>query len=270
MGTPTDPTATQPSLSTAPPALRAALSALDAAQVRWCLLRGADDLAHSADDVDLLVHPADMVTLTHTVARAAGFEPMPAWGRAPHRFFVTAAGGTRIKLDVVTRLAFGRHGELHTEGSIAGLVLASRRRIGELYVPAPADAFWALLLHAILDRRVVRDERGAEIRALATRADGGSPLAGVLDAACPLDWDAARVLDAAAAGSFDELLALARRLRSNWPQTTRTQLATRVAASRVLRRADRSRPVRATRARAARSAQSSGLMTSNSRLRSTG
>lgn len=254
MGAPSDEAASAISLSDS---LAAALSTLDAAGVRWCLLRGAVELERAQDDVDLLVDRDDISTLRRVIADAAGFAPMAAWGRAPHRFFVAPATVDPIKLDVVTELAFGRHGELRTDRAIADAVLDRRRRVGALALPERDDALWALLAHAILDRRVVRPARREEIRALAADAGDGSPLAGVVGAACPDGWDAARVRTAAAAGSFDELVALAGALRANWPGAGRARVVARVALSRALRRAQRAR-------------QSNGLMTSNSRLRSTG
>lgn len=272
MHPPTDDAASAASLSAAPPLVQTALEALDAAGVRWCLLRDAHDVTGAAE-VDLLVRPGDLKTMRHAVERHGGFLPLTAWGRAPHRFFVADAGpeGARVKLDVVDSLAFGRHGELRTDHSVAELVLARRRREGALSVPAPGDALWALLLHVVLDRRTVRPQRADEVRALAAQVRDDSALTAVVEAACPPGWSAARILDAAAAGSFDELLALSGALRARWPGAGRPRAALRVAASAALRRADRLHAVRAWRARArARAAQQSGLMTSNSRLRSTG
>lgn len=269
MSTPTEPAAS-PASSAGPPALRAVFAALDADQVRWCLLRGADELDADHDEVDLLVHPADLGAFADAVARAGDFAPRPAWGRGPHRFFVNAAPGAPIKLDVVTGFAFGHHAELRTDDTVAAAVLARRRHAGALALPAPSDAFWALLLHATLDRPTIRAGRAAELRRLAAHADDGSPLAAVFAAACPPQWDARRVREAAATGASDELVTLAPTLRRRWPGASPPRRLGRVAVSRIQRRADRSRPVRAWRARRAGAGQISGLMTSNSRLSQTG
>jgi hypothetical protein len=231
-------------------AVAKALPALDAAGVRWCLLRGADQLHRPDGHVEVLVDRRALTGLPELLA-GAGFSPARAWGRGPHRFFLDRAG---LKLDVVSELAFGRHQELPTRSAEA--VLTRRVRAHALWLPAPADAFWALLLHVLLDRGWVRPRRARELVALAPRARGTeSPLADVVAAACPAGWDPSRVLDTAAAGRFDELLALVPALRSRWPGSGRVAIAARVAMRAAARRA---------------SGQHNGLITSKSRARSAG
>jgi hypothetical protein len=242
------------------PAIAGALRAIDEAGVRWCLLRGAADLDGVSGDVDLLVDRRDL-RLLHGALGPAGFARMPAWGRRPHRFFVAHVAGedTRLKLDVVTELCFGRYHELRTRA--AAPVLARRRRDGGLVRPAPADVFWALLLHALLDRGEVRPAHARELAAPAGEARvGGGPLAALVDAACPAGWDAARVADAAAAGRFSELEALGPALRGGWPGAGTVSTRARAGLAVALRRLDRRR----------RAAQHSGRMTSRSRSRSAG
>jgi hypothetical protein len=243
------------------PAIAAALGALDQVGVRWCLLRGEADLRDLGGDVDLLIDRRDLRLLRRTLVGPAGFARLPAWGRGPHRFFVARIGGedAALKLDVVTELCFGRYHELRTR--TAAQVLARRRRDNALARPAPADEFWALLLHALLDRAEVRP---AHARALAALSGGAQvedgPLSPLVDLACPRGWDAARVAGAAAAGRFAELEALAPALRAGWPgagHSARARLAV------ALRRIDRRLPRR-------RGAQHSGRMTSRSRSRSAG
>ena len=231
-------------------AVAKALPALDAAGVRWCLLRGADQLHRPDGDVDVLVDRRAHRDLPALLANA-GFSPTRAWGYGPHRFFVDRAG---LKLDVVSELAFGRHQELPTRSADA--VLMRRVRDHALWLPAPADAFWALLLHVLLDRGWVRPRRARELVTLAPRARGAaSPLADVVAAACPAGWDPPRMVDTAAAGSFDELLALVPALRAGWPGSRRVAIAARVAMRAAARRA---------------SGQHNGLITSKSRARSAG
>ena len=128
----------------------AAFAALDAGGVRWCLLRGADELAAPVGDIDLLVDPRDR----HRAARALyglGFRSPSLPGRGSHRFFVRydGAAGLWIKLDVVTSLDFGRFGEYRTDA--APTLLARSIRTAGIPHPAPGDDYRLLLLHYLLD-----------------------------------------------------------------------------------------------------------------------
>jgi hypothetical protein len=248
------------------PAIATPLAAFDDAAVRWCLLRGARELDRLDGDVDLLVHPDDLRLVRYRLARMGGFRELRAWGRRPHRFFVAnvALERTRLKLDVVTELAFGRRQELRTVAGEA--VLARRIRDGTLARPAPADAFWALLLHLLLDPGTPRRSRVDELAALsAPAATAPSPLRTVVEAACPPGWDAEGILGLAATARLDELLALAPALSAGWPGTSRLAAATRASLRSALRRADRGR-LRLLGG----DGHMSGPITSNRRLRSAG
>jgi hypothetical protein len=230
----------------------ATLAALNASAVRWCLLR---DESEPGDDLDLLVHRADLGTL-RALLGSMGLAELRAWGRWPHHFFVATA----LKLDVVTDLAFGPHATLRTDAAEAVLAGRVARRL------APADEFWALLLHTLLDRGAVRSSRARELEALAPRVrDAESPLRPYVEAACPAGWDAAGVADAAAAGRFEELLFLAPELRARWPGKTPMASAARAWLRGGLRLASRRLPPRLRLP-----AQQSGAITSNSAARSTG
>jgi hypothetical protein len=238
------------------PSIAAPLGALDVAGVRWCLLRGAGQLRRLEGDVDLLVHRRHLPILRRVLTSGGRFAEVPAWGRRPHRFFAAhiASADAWLKLDVVTELAFGRYHELRTRA--AEDVLARRIHDGVLARPAPADAFWALLLHALLDRGAVRPERARELIALAGPTRGvDAPLADLADRACPPGWSAGRMLDAAAAGRFGELLALAPAIRGGWPDAPFVVTTGRASLRRVLRRV---------------APQQRGRMSSKSRSRSTG
>jgi hypothetical protein len=246
------------------PAIAAPLEALDEVRVRWCLLRGAEDLHHLDGDVDLLVHRLDLPTVRRLLARM-GFAELRARGRRPHRFFCLYVAGQDawLKLDIVTELAFGPRQELRSRSAEA--VLARRVQDGVLAQPAPADAFWTLLLHALLDRGEVRPVHARELEALAVPARAyEAPLAALVNAACPAGWNAARVVETAAVGRFEELLALAPALRAGWPGAPRVAVASRVLLRGVLRRADR------WQRRAWPDNQHRGRMTSKSRSRSAG
>ena len=219
--------------------------------MRWCVLRGERELQQAGGDVDLLVHPADLPALRTLLGRA-GLEELRAWGRWPHRFFVAPD----LKLDVVTALAFGPDATLRTDAAEPMLARSAHGR------PAPADAFWALLLHALLDRGAVRPSHASELQGLASHArDAPSPLRPYVEAACPAGW----VADEAAAGRFEELLGLALELRAHWPGRSPVARAARARLRGGLRLASRRLPPRP-RPRA----QHNGAITSNRAARSTG
>lgn len=235
------------------------LAELNATAVRWCVLRGDPGLDPPGEDVDLLVHPADLGALRDVLC-GSGFSELRAWGRWPHRFFVSGP----LKLDVVTELAFGPGATLRTDATEA--VLARRLCAAPVPRPAAPDAFWALLLHVLLDRGVVRPPRARQIRALAPLArDEASPLRPLVEAACPPGWDAVLVADAAAVGRFDELLELGPELYARWPRSPLVAGTARVWLRGGLRLASRRLPPRPRHR-----AQQSGAMTSNSAARSTG
>jgi hypothetical protein len=219
------------------PTIAAALAAIDGAGVRWCLLRGESRLATLEGDVDLLVDGRDVARLEAALGAAGGFVVLPAAGRGSHRFYAAYDAGSDawLKLDVVTELAFGRFQELPTRA--AGAVLGRRRRFGVLVLPDPSDGFWAELLHTLFDRRRIRPEHAREVGAAARGAWGrSSPLSALVDTACPEGWSAARVLEAAAGGRWDELEEVGREIRARWPGAGPIHQRARVDANRGLRR----------------------------------
>ena len=221
-------------------AIAPAFAALDDAQITWCVLRGSGELDRVDGDVDLLVSHADAGRLNDVLAAPGLFHPQRSWGRRPHRFFYgdALADGSRVKLDVVTQLAFGRFGELST--AAAGPLLAARRRVGGIPVPADADAFWALLAHAVLDRGRIRSERATELQALLPAARGAqSALRDVLEHACPPGWDTVRIQETVVVGAWGELSALGLELQRRWPGTTRLSRSATINVRRALRRAQR-------------------------------
>ena len=227
-----------PRAGAAHPALRTLLAALDDAGLRWCLLRGADELVDPAGDIDLLLHRADVPALREAVRNRGSLAEAPAWGRRPHLQFAGDVAGVPAKLDVMTELAFGPFGELPT--TAAEPVLAARVRRGSFWAPAPADAFWVRLLHALFDRPAMRpdDRQALAALSLGARCDE-SALADVVGAACPAPFDPGGIIDSVEAGRWSVLEALAPELAERWPGTTTLSRARTVAVRRTLRRAHR-------------------------------
>jgi thymidylate kinase len=90
-----------------------------------------------------------------------------------------------VKLDVVTELAFGDRQELVVPAAAAAL--ERRRTDGALPSLDPDDAFWALLLHCVLDRGGLAPHHAARLLALAPSATADGPVAAALPAGVVAD-----------------------------------------------------------------------------------
>jgi thymidylate kinase len=153
------------------PLTRTTLAALDDAGVAWCLLRGVT----GGEDVDVLIAQAD-AHLAVAVMREQGLLRLPAYGRGTHMFFLGLDPATCswVEFDLVTDLTFGRHFEVRTATGAA--CLARRRRENGVWLPAPADEFWALLLHCLLDKGALAQRHVRRLGDLAGSASLDSPL----------------------------------------------------------------------------------------------
>jgi hypothetical protein len=230
------PTRLAPGEQAIHPAVSRALEALERSKVHWCLLRGESDLASPEGDVDLLVARGDMPRLRDALA-PLGYLPLRAWGRGPHRFFVAydEASARRVKLDVVTQLAYGRYQELRT--AAAAGCLARRRYVGGLALLSPDDAFWALLLHCMLDREAFSAAHRGRLLELAGEADCDTELGNIADAAFAEGGGAATVLELVWAEDWTALTTIAKDGRSIRANGRRVEVRLRVLVNRALRRA---------------------------------
>ncbi|WP_083672453.1 nucleotidyltransferase family protein [Micromonospora sp. CB01531] len=220
--------------ATAAPGLaRSVLAGLDEAGVRWCLLRGGLEALVAPGDLDLLVAPADLARAV-AVITAHGLIRLTSHGRASHRFFLglDAANGSWVELDLVTELAYGRHFELRTRAT--DQCLGRRVRQDDVWVLAPGDEFWALLLHCVLDKGRFADHHLRRLRQLADHATLDGPLARALpDRAARMLLAYWRV-DCPAA-----LPAVRRRLLSTWWRAHPASAARRLVGSTALRSIER-------------------------------
>jgi hypothetical protein len=218
------------------PAVSLALEALERSNVHWCLLRGESDLASLDGDVDLLVARGDMPRLRDALA-PLGYVPLRAWGRGPHRFFVAhdETSASRVKLDVVTQLAYGRYQELRT--AAAAGCLARRRHVGALALLSPDDAFWALLLHCMLDREAFSAAHRGRLLELAGEADCNSELGKIANVAFAERSGALTLLELVRAEDWTALTTIAKEARSNRANGRRLEMQLRVVVNRALRRA---------------------------------
>jgi thymidylate kinase len=141
---------------------------LDRQGVGYCLLRGFDELAElrSVQEVDLLVRPEDR-WLFIQAASSLGLRDWPAWGHAPHRFFLfyDAAEDSWVKLDMVTTLRYGAPIRC-LEVDLTNTCLLRRRRDGPTWIPSPEDEMLALLLHCILDKKRFREAHRTRLASL--------------------------------------------------------------------------------------------------------
>jgi hypothetical protein len=197
-----------------PAPLGRAFAALDEGGGAWALLRAGADLA-TADEVDVLVSRSALEATDRALA-TAGFVRLRSPGRGSHRFFAgyDAAADRWVKLDLVSELDFGRYQELATD--LAEDWLGRRDSGARPPRLDPDDAFWAFLLHALLDRRRLRPGDGPRLHALAETARVDSPAAAAIGTLLPPGWTAARVIDAARATETAGLDRLRDELRRAW------------------------------------------------------
>jgi thymidylate kinase len=217
-----------------PEPLTAAFHALDAADLPWCLLRGREELGSDAD-VDLLVSEARWPEVEEALGRAR-FDRMPSWGYGTHAFFLRydRVGDRWVKLDVVTELSFGPAFSLRSDAGEA--CLARRRPDDGVWTLDREDAFWALLLHRLLDKRSLDEPSAARLRALLPHAGDDGPLARAVAAVAPAGWSPSRLLQAVGSG---ELAALEREaapaLARSWSRAERVGVRRRRVAERRAR-----------------------------------
>jgi thymidylate kinase len=220
------------------PLLEQAFASLDAEQVRWCLLRGEDELDGSATDVDLLVAGDDLERAGRLFA-ALGFERLRAWGHGSHAFFLAYHEETDrwLWLDVVTDVRFGRYQSVCL--GVEADLLARRERRAGLPVLAPSDAFWMLLLHCLLDKDMIRVERRARLAELSSEAEDDVPLSAVVAPWLPVGRTPKQLVEAVEAGRWAELEALGRSLRRELTDRVAGSAGPRVVWNRLLRAATR-------------------------------
>lgn len=215
------------------PLLERSFAVLDDAGVEWCVLRGEHELQRPQGDVDLLV-AASQREGALAALRTLGFVRLPACGRGSHVFLRAYHGPTNrwLTLDLVTELSYGPAFSLATDAA-AGC-LRRRRRAGTVFVPAPDDAFWTLLLHCLLDKREIEPRHAARLDGLAAAARADGPMAAIVDAVAPRGAAAASMLEAARSRDWSALSSFGQRLVRSWTRAQLARVAGRVARERGL------------------------------------
>ncbi|MGH2427404.1 MAG: hypothetical protein ACRDGV_00760 [Candidatus Limnocylindria bacterium] len=178
---------TSSSESAVHPVLRQLFAALEQNRVRWCVLRGEDRLDGTAGDVDILVAGGDRERLRR-IASELGFARIPSWGYVSHLFLLAydPRSDRWLKLDVVSELAFGPYYSLLLPAADESLL--HRRTQDGVALLSDSDAYWALALHALLDKREVTDSQAARLKELEPRTSGRGAIERELTRLAPDGW----------------------------------------------------------------------------------
>ncbi|HEY2667197.1 MAG TPA: hypothetical protein VGK51_10190 [Actinomycetota bacterium] len=217
------------------PLLAEVFAALDAAEIGWCLLRGEAGLASPSGDIDMMVDPSQVRAMEEALA-PLGVVPVERWGGGLHRYFLGYHAPTDqwIDLDVEPEFVYGPQASFLVNWMLPALrtrvaagCLARRRQEGGIWVLDRDDAFWALLAHCVVDKGSVAERHRERLSELAASASASGEFGTVVGRNSPPGWDAARIIEAAAAGSWDELVAvgaqLPRRATAARPVSTRAE-----------------------------------------------
>lgn len=216
------------------PLLAQVFRAFDEADIAWLVLRDELELATPEGDVDLLVEERGAAR-AHPVLRSLGFVRVPTSGRGSHVFYFRyhAADDRWFKLDIVTELAFGPYLGFRT-GAADGC-LARRRTLDGVAALAPDDAFWALILHGLLDKRTFQPRRAKRLQDLASEARPDTPWARAIGPICPPAWTLERIIDAVVHGDWTALEDLGPNMEAMWTRRDRSGVAVRNITGRIRR-----------------------------------
>ena len=198
------------------PVIAAAFAALDAAGLRWCLLRGRDRLAVPTGDVDLLVAQGSAAGVRAAVAEVPGVLHQRTWAGGSQSFFLAtdAADGWSVVIHCVDRVSFGPYGCFETaEGSG---VLERRVERDGVSSAADGDEFWITLVHALVDKASVAEKHRDRLRSLAAAAPLDHGLARTVNRLRPKDMDAAGLVGLVRDGKWGEIEALGGALLDAW------------------------------------------------------
>jgi len=208
--------------------------ALDEAGINWLLFRGEERMQKPTGDIDVLIASRDL-EMTDKVLATLGFSRQGSALMVTRRTYVAYVpeDDLWLRLDVVTRVAFGELLEFDT--SAAGAFLAAKRRSGVLFLPESNDAFWHLLLHYMLDRGDIPLPWREILRERAKDAHAAGPLAASLDA-LPSDVTSPHVLAVVQAADWSSLQALFSDIRKAWLSSRSPTSQARLGAQRALSR----------------------------------
>lgn len=198
------------------PMLKAVFEAFEKVDIRWCVLWGETRLADPTGDVDLLVSPADIGRVRIILKEHQFVQIFTKKHLGARSFFVSYHSPSErwIMLDIITELAYGPYLNLRTSAT-AGC-LARRQQTAGLYLLAPDDGFWTLLLRCLLDKRDFRQHHAVRLQELVGAARTDSPLAHRVASACPTGWNPERLVECVTRGEWSELVRFAPGLTVGW------------------------------------------------------
>jgi thymidylate kinase len=198
------------------PILAAVFRAFGDARINWCLLSDEAELAEPIGSVDLLIDRSH-ARRANELFTELGFVRQSAapshGGQAPFVIYC-APTDLWIKLRALVVLGFGARGALRT-GAEAGC-LARRRDAGCVSVLAHDDAFWTMLLAAVLGGGPLLPPCRARLQNMADRARSDGEMGAILDRVCPAGWNASRMLTAARSADWQALEELGPLLARSW------------------------------------------------------
>ncbi len=214
---------------------------LDEAGVCYALLRGYDELFEKHDylEIDLLVRAKDVAVLKSRLL-PFGFRELPAWGHAPHRFFVaySARLGGWLKLDVVTELCYGQPIRKYSV-DLVETCLQNRVR-EDVNVLAPEFELLTTVLHCLLDKGRFSVKHRERLGVLARQVRGNRSAAVVLDAllerhiSLTLRWSF--IQKCVQSQEWNKLMAVSTRLESSLKQRNKLRAPWRTLTATVGRK----------------------------------
>jgi hypothetical protein len=181
------------------------------ADVTWCCLRLPSNLCAPESDIDLLIDPADFARVPPLLL-ARKFVRIPLRGRSSHWLCYHRPTAQWLWLHCTTELSFGPGYQWKTKAE-AGC-LNRRHWKGPLAILGPDDAFWALLLHVLLDKDAIQLHHQESLQAIAAYAKVDGPLGRIVETACPPGWTPAQIVHCASTGAWEALETLAPALKA--------------------------------------------------------
>jgi colanic acid/amylovoran biosynthesis glycosyltransferase len=206
--------------------------------IQYCLLRDIDRLTlfNTGGEIDLLVREEQLPRLVILLG-GLSFARLPSWGYSPHHFFMTCnpENGSWLKLDVVTEITFGKpipilktHLETHC--------LSHRIKNGFVYIPSPEDEMITLLLHCVLDKGQISQERQNRLSVLCSQIRDEAYLSGLVKTYFASAMNYHQLIDRITAGDFPAFLKQKEALMTRYTRHHRLAVTLKPIVSKILRK----------------------------------
>jgi thymidylate kinase len=189
------------------PLLQSTLQTLESEGIRYCILRDGEDLGSLSEggELDMLLDSRQIGDVRELLKRL-GFVELPSWGHRPHHFFVAYMPESDgwLKLDVVTRLAYGRPSH-NLDTDLGETCLSRRQLVNDIQIPSSEDEFVSLLFHCILDKRQFPARHCERLRTLRKQISDTESVSVELAKYMPLDLTWQRVAELIDAQQWQKL-----------------------------------------------------------------